>query len=95
LGALAVDARRVSDNMFKAAAAALAAVSPARLDRAANLLPPVCELRKVGIAVAKAVATAARDEGLCEPLDDEAIARRIAAKLWEPIYRPYRLRLHN
>jgi malate dehydrogenase (oxaloacetate-decarboxylating) len=95
LGALAVDARRVSDNMFKAAAAALAAVSPARLDREANLLPPVCELRKVGIAVAKAVAAAARAEGLCEALDDAAIAQRIAAKMWEPIYRPYRLRLHN
>jgi malate dehydrogenase (oxaloacetate-decarboxylating) len=92
LGALAVGARRVSDNMFKAAAAALADASPARLDPAANLLPPVADLRSVSVAVAKAVAMAARDDGLCPALDDEAIARRIAAKMWEPHYCAYRLR---
>jgi malate dehydrogenase (oxaloacetate-decarboxylating) len=92
LGALAVGARRVSDNMFKAAAGALADVSPARLDPAANLLPPVADLRKVAIAVANAVAKAARNDGLCEELDEVAIARAIAAKMWEPKYCPYRLR---
>jgi malate dehydrogenase (oxaloacetate-decarboxylating) len=92
LGALAVGARRVSDNMFKAAAGALADVSPARLDPAANLLPPVANLRSVSIAVAKAVATAARGDGLCEPLDNDAIERSIAAKMWEPHYCGYRLR---
>jgi malate dehydrogenase (oxaloacetate-decarboxylating) len=92
LGALAVGARRVSDNMFKAAAGALADVSPARLDPAANLLPPVANLRSVGVAVAKAVATAARGDGLCEPLDNDAIERSIAAKMWEPHYCAYRLR---
>jgi malate dehydrogenase (oxaloacetate-decarboxylating) len=92
LGVLAVGARRVSDNMFKAAAAALADVSPARHDPAANLLPAVSDLRKVAVAVAQAVARAARKDGLCEPLEDEAIARRIAAKMWEPVYRPYRRR---
>jgi malate dehydrogenase (oxaloacetate-decarboxylating) len=92
LGALAVGARRVSDNMFKAAAAALADVSPARLDPAANLLPPVANLRSVGVAVAKAVATAARGDGLCEPLDNDAIERSITAKMWEPHYCAYRLR---
>jgi malate dehydrogenase (oxaloacetate-decarboxylating) len=92
LGALAVGARRVSDNMFKAAAGALADVSPARLDPTANLLPPVADLRKVAVAVAIAVAKAARNDGLCEELDDAAIARAIAAKMWEPKYCPYRLR---
>src|SRR5712692_166926 len=92
LGVLAVDAHRVSDGMFKAAAKALADLSPARLDPAANLLPPVADLRSVGVAVAKAVAKAARSEGLCEPLDDVAITRSIAAKMWTPDYRPYRLR---
>jgi malate dehydrogenase (oxaloacetate-decarboxylating) len=92
LGALAVGARRVTDNMFKAAAGALADVSPARLDPAANLLPPVANLRSVSVAVAKAVATAARNDGLCEPLDNDAIERSIAAKMWEPHYCGYRLR---
>jgi malate dehydrogenase (oxaloacetate-decarboxylating) len=92
LGVHAVGARRVSDNMFKAAAAALADVSPARFDPAANLLPSVGDLRSVAVAVAHAVARAACEDGLCEPLDDDAIARSIAAKMWEPEYRPYRLR---
>jgi malate dehydrogenase (oxaloacetate-decarboxylating) len=92
LGALAVGARRVSDGMFKAAATALADVSPAKVHPGANLLPAVADLRNVSVAVAQAVAKAARDEGLCEPLDDEAIARRISAKMWEPHYQPYRLR---
>ena len=92
LGALAVGARRVSDGMFKAAATALADVSPARHDPAANLLPAVSDLRKVSVAVAQAVARAARDEGLCELLDDAAITKHIAAKMWEPHYQPYRLR---
>jgi malate dehydrogenase (oxaloacetate-decarboxylating) len=92
LGALAVGARRISDTMFKAAAGALADVSPARLDPTANLLPPVDDLRKVAIAVATAVGRAARNEGLCDALDDAAIARAIAAKMWDPKYCPYRLR---
>jgi malate dehydrogenase (oxaloacetate-decarboxylating) len=91
LGALAVGARRISDNMFKAAAGALADVSPARLDPRAKLLPPVTDLRSVAVAVAKSVARAARDDGLCDALDDEAVARRIADKMWEPKYCSYRL----
>jgi len=92
LGVLAVGARRVSDGMFKAAARALADLSPTKLDPNANLLPPVGDLRTVAVAVAQAVARAARDEGLCEPRDDAAIAGSIAAKMWTPEYRPYRLR---
>jgi malate dehydrogenase (oxaloacetate-decarboxylating) len=95
LGVLAVGARRVSDTMFKAAAGALADVSPAQHDPAANLLPAVSDLRSVAVAVAQAVGKAARDDGLCAPLDDAVIARRIAAKMWEPVYRPYRRRTRS
>jgi malate dehydrogenase (oxaloacetate-decarboxylating) len=92
LGVIAVRARQVSEGMFKAAARALAELSPARTDPAGNLLPPVEDLRRVAVAVAQAVAKQARDEGLCREHDDETIARRIAAKMWTPDYRPYRLR---
>jgi malate dehydrogenase (oxaloacetate-decarboxylating) len=92
LGVLAVGARRVSQRMFRAAACALAELSPARHDPAANLLPPVADLRRVGIAVAQGVARQARDQGLCEEFSDDVIAARIAAKMWTPTYRPYRLR---
>jgi len=89
LGALAVGSRRVSDDMFAAAARALAGVSPALCDAKANLLPAVGELRSVAVTVATAVARQARAEGLCEAFDDSMLAGLIAQKMWEPVYRPY------
>jgi malate dehydrogenase (oxaloacetate-decarboxylating) len=89
LGVLAVRARRVSDDMFAAAAKALAGVSPARRKADANLLPPVHELRSVAVGVAAAVARQARSEGLCEDFNDTALDGLIAQKMWEPVYRPY------
>jgi malate dehydrogenase (oxaloacetate-decarboxylating) len=90
LGVLASGARRVTDAMFTAAAEALAALSPAHADPTAPLLPPVSELRGVAVAVATAVARQAQLDGLAEPLADDELARRIAAQIWEPVYRPYR-----
>jgi malate dehydrogenase (oxaloacetate-decarboxylating) len=92
LGVLSVQARRVSDGMLEAAAAALAAASPARLDPGATLLPPVGDLRKVAVLVAKAVAKQARDEGLCEAFPDAVIAERIERKMWTPAYPCFRAR---
>jgi malate dehydrogenase (oxaloacetate-decarboxylating) len=89
LGVLAVKARRVTDGMFAAAATALAAISPARLDPRASLLPPIDELRSVAVAIAHAIALAARADGVCPPFDDAALDSLIAAKMWEPVYRPY------
>ena len=60
-----------------------------RLPRA-NLLPPVGELRSVAKAVASAVALQARAEGQCAPFDDDKLDALITAKMWEPVYRPYR-----
>jgi malate dehydrogenase (oxaloacetate-decarboxylating) len=90
LGAIAVHARRISDGMLMAAARALAAVSPARLNPDANLLPPVSELRDVSLRVAQAVALQARKEGLTEPMDAGDIYQAIRIKMWTPVYRPYR-----
>ncbi|HEY8105182.1 MAG TPA: NAD-dependent malic enzyme [Gemmatimonadales bacterium] len=90
LGALAVSARRVTDNMFAAAARALAGASPSLSAAGANLLPPVRDLRKVAVVVATAVARQAREDGVCARFEDQALAGLIAAKMWEPVYRPYR-----
>ncbi len=90
LGVLAVKAARVSDGMFAAAAKALAEASPAMRDSRASLLPPVSDLRSVAVTIAKAIAVEARAEGLCAPFEDEALPGLIAAKMWEPVYRPYR-----
>jgi len=90
LGAIAVESRAISDSMFLAAARALAELSPARHDREANLLPPLVALRKISFHVALAVASQAVNEGLAPPMTPERIAGAIHAKMWEPIYEPYR-----
>ena len=92
LGILAVNARRVTDAMFMAAAQALAAISPAQHGQAARLLPPVSELRKVSLAVAAAVGRQAQDDGVADSCDDDRLQSRIRARVWEPVYRPYRLK---
>jgi malate dehydrogenase (oxaloacetate-decarboxylating) len=90
LGVIAVQARRVTDTMLMAAAKALAALSPARSDPNANLLPPVTALRRVSVAVARAVALQARKEGLTAELADHEIDDEIDACMWDPKYLPYR-----
>jgi malate dehydrogenase (oxaloacetate-decarboxylating) len=90
LGVLAANARRVTDAMFMAAGQAVASISPTVTDRTAELLPPVTELRKVAMVVAKAVARQAQDDGVAEPCAPAELDRRIAAHMWEPHYRPYR-----
>jgi len=90
LGAIAVRARRISDGMFLAAANAIAAQSPAKRDPTANLLPPLFEIRKLSFAVAFAVARQAQQEGCADALSEEATAATIRAKMWEPVYAPYR-----
>ncbi len=90
LGAIAVNARAVSDGMFLAAARAVANLSPARRDPRANLLPPLADLRHISLQVATAVAEQAVSEGLAEPGNEENVAAAIREKMWEPDYAPYR-----
>jgi malate dehydrogenase (oxaloacetate-decarboxylating) len=90
LGVMAVDARRVTDSMFMAAAKALATISPTNSDKTARLLPPVPELRRVARMVALAVAKQAVADGVARPLSAKTIERRVEATMWEPAYQPYR-----
>jgi len=89
LGLIASGARRVTDRMFMAAARALADLSPTRTDKTAPLLPPVDQLRAVAFEVALAVARQAQADGVAEACDEEVLAARIGAHVWEPKYRPY------
>ncbi len=59
----------------------------------ASLLTPVADLRAVAVTVAAAIGKQARDEGLCPPFEDEGLPAAITAKMWEPVYRPYRRKL--
>jgi malate dehydrogenase (oxaloacetate-decarboxylating) len=90
LGAIAVRARRISDGMFLAAAKAIAAQSPTRRDADANLLPPLVAIRKLSFEVALAVARQAQKEGCADARSEEQTAAAIRAKMWEPVYAPYR-----
>jgi malate dehydrogenase (oxaloacetate-decarboxylating) len=95
LGAIAVQARRITDTMFMAAAKALAERSPARHDSSGNLLPPVTALRDIALAVARAVALQAVNEGCAPAMTEREIDAAIAAKMWQPKYLPYRRVIRN
>jgi malate dehydrogenase (oxaloacetate-decarboxylating) len=90
LGAIATQARRISDGMFLAAARTIAEAAPAKRDPRANLLPPLIEARSLSFDVALAVAKQAQTESLADPMSEEAIAAAIRAKMWEPVYGAYR-----
>jgi malate dehydrogenase (oxaloacetate-decarboxylating) len=86
LGAIAVEAPRISDGMFLAAARTIAEMSPAKRDPRANLLPPLTELRAVSLRVAVAVATQAIREGLTAAVAETDIAAAVQSLMWEPAY---------
>lgn len=90
LGAIAVQASRISEKMFMVAAKTLAACSPALYDPLANLLPPLTEIHAISQRVAVAVAECAIHEGLAAPMTEEALLAAIAAKRWAPHYLPYK-----
>ena len=75
--------------MIMAAAQALAALSPARADKNAPLLPPIADSRKTSAAVAAAVGRQAMTEGVAEDCDEAAFAERILKYVWEPEYVQY------
>jgi len=89
LGAIAAKARRISDGMFLAAARTIAAMSPAKRDPQANLLPPLVRSRELAFHVAMAVAKQARADGLAAVVSDEALTAAVKAKMWEPVYADY------
>lgn len=89
LGILVSRASRVTDNMFMAAAKALATLSPAIGDPNAPLLPRISESRKVSLVVAEAVGKQARMDGVADRISDAALREKLRAYVWEPVYLPY------
>jgi malic enzyme len=93
LGTLLSGARRVSDEMFVAAAETLAACVRDEDLRAGALYPPLHDLRAVTARVAASVVRAARRCGVAtrpmggdDDRDDEKIAAAVAAAMWTPRY---------
>ena len=88
LGALASSARRVTDEMFLAAARALSALAPSRSDQRASLYPHVESVRSTSRTVALAVAEEALRSGTGQRIDGQSIEQRVDAMIWEPRYAP-------
>lgn len=89
LGVIASGARRVPDELFVAAARALAEFSPAMHDRAASLFPALEEVRKVSRRVAIAVGLEAERLGVARAAGREELERRVDEKMWVPRYVRY------
>jgi malate dehydrogenase (oxaloacetate-decarboxylating) len=90
LGAIAAEARTVSDRMFLLAARTLAAAVTDERLAAGAIYPPVGELRTVTRAIAIAVADEAVAAGLAGIGADEDIGALIDGAMWWPAYVPYR-----
>ncbi|HUB18399.1 MAG TPA: NAD-dependent malic enzyme [Acidobacteriaceae bacterium] len=88
LGIVAAKARRVTDAMIMTAARTLAELSPVGKNRAASLLPPLADSRRLSRVIAAAVAREAIAEGLSNLKKDEVEAA-VDANVWDPVYRPY------
>lgn len=84
LGAVAVGATKVTPTMLMTAAKAVFAAEQGGIDD--GVLPPLDAVPEMSRRIAAAVARSARDDGLTEPLTDDEIDERIAAKVWQPRY---------
>lgn len=88
LGVIAVRAKRVTNGMFHAAARALSRATPENLVAQGQLYPDISSLRPVAREVARAVALAAIEEGVADPVEDVDAA--VEREIWEPVYLPMR-----
>ena len=89
LGAIAVKASRLTDDMLWAATTALSECSPVNQDPMAPLLPKLAEAKMVSYHVALAVAEHAHKEGLAQIDAHADLKALIKASIWEPRYYPY------
>ena len=86
LGAIACQATRIVDDMFLAAANALAsAVEPEQLARG-SVYPPLKNLRNISLKIACAVAEKAYEKGLAEAPKPENLAEEIKKIMYKPDY---------
>ncbi|ELA9811947.1 TPA: NAD-dependent malic enzyme [Vibrio parahaemolyticus] len=90
LGVLAVNAKRVTDEMLMESSRALATCSPLAINGRGALLPPLEEIHLVSKKIAFAVAKKAIEEGVALEITDEALNDAIDQAFWQPVYRRYK-----
>jgi malate dehydrogenase (oxaloacetate-decarboxylating) len=89
LGAIVARATVITDGMIVAAARAIAdLVDPTT--PGASLLPQIEDLRDTSVAVAVAVAEAARRDGVARAALDGDLESKVRDAMWTPTYRPVR-----
>ena len=86
LGVLCSGATRVTDEMFIAAAEALAGMADAEALAAGRVFPDASRLREVAATVATAVAAVAFSQGLATRVVPTDLARAIRSAMYEPRY---------
>lgn len=90
LGAIAVKAKHISDEMLWAATQALCACSPVIHNNNAPLLPSLSEINFVSRHIALAVAEQAQREGLAQIDKNIDLDKAIRQVTWQPKYYPYK-----
>ncbi|PKM11608.1 MAG: NAD-dependent malic enzyme [Gammaproteobacteria bacterium HGW-Gammaproteobacteria-3] len=86
LGALACNARQISDEMFLEAARVLADNVSAEDLTAGTLYPPLAKIRQVSLEIAVAVAAIAYGQNLARAPRPHDLARMIKAMMYDPGY---------
>jgi malate dehydrogenase (oxaloacetate-decarboxylating) len=89
LGVLASGARRVTDNMFVAAARVLSEFAPMLRDPEGPLYPPLERVRDISFKVALEVAREAQRAGLAD-VELENLEQTVRGLMWKPHYAPLR-----
>ena len=90
LGAIAIKAKRITDEMLMAASETLASSSPLANDGKGSLLPPLTEIESLSKRLAFAVAKVAIAQGEALEFSDEDIIKAIDNNYWHPEYRNYK-----
>ncbi|SMY32947.1 NAD-dependent malic enzyme [Photobacterium andalusiense] len=90
LGVLAVNARRVTNEMLMESSRALAECSPLAIHGEGPLLPGLEDIQKVSRKIAFAVAKKAVEQHKAPKNSDERIREKIDANFWKSEYRRYK-----
>lgn len=86
LGVTASRARRVTEEMVRAAGSALANIVSKHKDPFAPLLPPLEQIRSVAVEIAVTVGETAQAAGLAPRTSQEELRQRVIRAQWTPEY---------
>ncbi len=91
LGVRAVQARRVTPEMFMAAAHALSKQAPALTGKGDALLPELDKVHEVSRRIAVVVAVQAQRQGHAPQSSTDETEQAVNSRFWQPVYRPIKL----